>query len=88
MSKKLAAENSIHKEQEPGVINNDMLTKAIIEQGHKGEAGRLARMDQVQLEAITVIRLEFQSEFARVLTFLILNFISMQTSSRSTICGC
>ncbi|EDS39244.1 leucine-rich repeat-containing protein 48 [Culex quinquefasciatus] len=61
MSKKLAAENSIHKEQEPGVINNDMLTKAIIEQGHKGEAGRLARMDQVQLEAITVIRLEFQN---------------------------
>ncbi|XP_058820009.1 dynein regulatory complex subunit 3-like isoform X2 [Topomyia yanbarensis] len=38
-----------------------MLTKAILEQGHKGEAGRLARMDQVQLECITVIRLEFQN---------------------------
>lgn len=61
-SKKLAAEKSIHKEQEPGVISNDMLTKAIIEQGHKGEAGRLARMDAVRLESITVIRLEFQSE--------------------------
>lgn len=61
-SKKLAAEKSVHKEQEPGVISNDVLTKAIVEQGHKGEAGRLARMDEVQLESITVIRLEFQSE--------------------------
>lgn len=60
--KKLAAEKSIHKEQEPGVISNEMLTKAIIEQGHKGEAGRLARMDEVRLESITIIRLEFQSE--------------------------
>ncbi|XP_062706990.1 dynein regulatory complex subunit 3-like [Aedes albopictus] len=61
MSKKLAAENSVHKEQEPGVISNAMLTKAIIEQGHKGEAGRLARMDEIQLDLITVIRLEFQN---------------------------
>lgn len=62
MSKKLAQENAIHKEQEPGVVSNDMLTEAILEQGHKGEAGRLARMEQVQLECITVIRLEFQSK--------------------------
>ncbi|XP_058455415.1 dynein regulatory complex subunit 3-like [Malaya genurostris] len=61
MSKKLASEDSINKEQEPGVISNDMLTKAILEQGHKGEAGRLARMDQVHLECITVIRIEFQN---------------------------
>lgn len=70
MSKKLAAENSVHKEQEPGVISNAMLTKAIIEQGHKGEAGRLARMDEIQLDLITVIRLEFQSEFLNCSEFL------------------
>ncbi|XP_053691792.1 dynein regulatory complex subunit 3-like [Sabethes cyaneus] len=61
MSKKLATEEAIHKEQEPGVISNAMLTKAILEQGHKGEAGRLARLDQVDLGCITVIRLEFQN---------------------------
>ncbi|XP_055597477.1 dynein regulatory complex subunit 3 [Uranotaenia lowii] len=61
MSKKLAAESAIHREQEPGVISNEMLTKSIIEQGYKGEAGRLARMNEICLDQITVIRLEFQN---------------------------
>ncbi|XP_058064789.1 dynein regulatory complex subunit 3-like [Anopheles bellator] len=57
----LATDSTFNKELEPGVISNEMLTKAILEQGHKGEAGRLALLNQLHLETVTVIRLEFQS---------------------------
>ncbi|XP_053662638.1 dynein regulatory complex subunit 3 [Anopheles marshallii] len=57
----LATDSSFNKELEPGVISNEMLTKAILEQGHKGEAGRLAQLSQLHLETVTVIRLEFQN---------------------------
>uniref|UniRef100_A0A182NNP2 Dynein axonemal assembly factor 1 homolog n=1 Tax=Anopheles dirus TaxID=7168 RepID=A0A182NNP2_9DIPT len=57
----LATDTTFNKELEPGVISNEMLTKAILEQGHKGEAGRLAQLNQLHLETVTVIRLEFQN---------------------------
>ncbi|XP_061513164.1 dynein regulatory complex subunit 3 [Anopheles gambiae] len=57
----LSTDTSFNKELEPGVISNEMLTKAILEQGHKGEAGRLAQLNQLHLETVTVIRLEFQN---------------------------
>lgn len=57
----LATDATFNKELEPGVISNEMLTKAILEQGHKGEAGRLAQLNELHLETVTVIRLEFQS---------------------------
>ncbi|XP_050085619.1 dynein regulatory complex subunit 3-like [Anopheles aquasalis] len=57
----LATDATFNKELEPGVISNEMLTKAILEQGHKGEAGRLAQLNQLHLETVTVIRLEFQN---------------------------
>lgn len=51
----------IHKDLEPGVINNQMLEKLIIEQGPKGVAGRLFRMEKINFNIITVIRIEFQN---------------------------
>ncbi|XP_058126128.1 dynein regulatory complex subunit 3-like [Anopheles ziemanni] len=57
----LSTDTTFNRELEPGVISNEMLTKAIMEQGHKGEAGRLAQLSQLQLETVTVIRLEFQN---------------------------
>uniref|UniRef100_A0A182JCY1 Dynein axonemal assembly factor 1 homolog n=1 Tax=Anopheles atroparvus TaxID=41427 RepID=A0A182JCY1_ANOAO len=57
----LSTDSTFNRELEPGVISNEMLTKAILEQGHKGEAGRLAQLNQLHLETVTVIRLEFQN---------------------------
>lgn len=51
----------IHKDLEPGVINDEMLERLILEQGFKGEAGRLARLEPINYEKITVLRIEFQN---------------------------
>lgn len=48
----------VHKDIEPGVINDQMLDHMIIEQGYQGEAGRLARLTPIQYDTITCIRLE------------------------------
>lgn len=52
---------AIHKDLEPGVINDEMLERLILEQGFKGEAGRLARLEPIDYEKITVLRIEFQN---------------------------
>lgn len=51
----------IHKDLEPGVINDEMLKKLILEQGFKGEAGRLALLEPINYGNVTVLRLEFQN---------------------------
>lgn len=51
----------IHKDLEPGVINDEMLERLILEQGFKGEAGRLARLEPIDYEKVTVLRIEFQN---------------------------
>lgn len=51
----------IHKDLEPGVINDEMLERLILEQGFKGEAGRLARFEPIKYENVTVLRIEFQN---------------------------
>ncbi|KAJ6649517.1 Dynein regulatory complex subunit 3 [Pseudolycoriella hygida] len=38
-----------------------MLERLILEQGYKGEAGRLARLESIDYEKITVLRIEFQN---------------------------
>lgn len=53
-----AIDDVVHKDLEPGVINDQMLQKLIVEQGYQGEAGRLARNNPIVYENITVIRLE------------------------------
>lgn len=52
----------IYKELEPSVLNEQIITKAIYEQGPDGEAGRLFRASEIQYEKVTVLRLEFMSE--------------------------
>lgn len=51
----------IHANREPGVINDAMLGKMIAEQGHTGEAGRLAQLNLVDYATVTYMRLEFQN---------------------------
>lgn len=51
----------IHRDIEPGVINDAMLRELIVEQGHRGVAGRLARLNPIDYSAITCISLEFQN---------------------------
>lgn len=53
----------IYKELEPSVLNEKIITKTIIEQGPEGEAGRLFRSAEIQYDKVTVLRLEFLSEF-------------------------
>lgn len=51
----------IYKELEPSVLNEEIISKAILEQGPEGEAGRLFRNAEIQYEKVTVLRLEFLS---------------------------
>lgn len=52
----------IFKELEPSVINEEIIRKAVYEQGPSGEAGRLFRAMEIQYEKVTILRLEFLSE--------------------------
>ncbi|KAG7295915.1 hypothetical protein JYU34_021005 [Plutella xylostella] len=51
----------IHPDIEPGVIDNEMLTRCILEYGPKGEAGRLFAEEGVHLDEAEIVRLEFQN---------------------------
>ncbi|XP_063623655.1 dynein regulatory complex subunit 3-like [Cydia splendana] len=51
----------IHPAIEPGVIDNEMITRCILEYGPKGEAGRLFAEEGVHLDEATIVRLEFQN---------------------------
>lgn len=53
----------IYKELEPSVLNEEIITKAIYDQGPSGEAGRIFREMEIQHEKIVVLRLEFLSKF-------------------------
>ncbi|XP_012283171.1 dynein regulatory complex subunit 3 [Orussus abietinus] len=49
----------LHKSEERGVINKELLIALVTEQGPKREAGRLFLEDGIQLENVTDIRIEF-----------------------------
>ncbi|KAL4712057.1 hypothetical protein ACJJTC_003724 [Scirpophaga incertulas] len=51
----------IHPDIEPGVIDNAMLTRCILEYGPTGEAGRLFAEEGVHLDEAPTVRLEFQN---------------------------
>ncbi|CAH2981430.1 unnamed protein product [Chilo suppressalis] len=51
----------IHPDIEPGVIDNEMLTRCILEYGPKEEAGRLFAEEGVHLDEAPIVRLEFQN---------------------------
>lgn len=48
---------------QPRVINQDMLINLAIEQGPKGEAGKLFYEDGIKLDEIKEIRIEFLSTY-------------------------
>lgn len=49
--------------REPQVIDHHMIEKCLEEQGLKGEAGRLARLEGIPWDEVEKIRLEFMSKF-------------------------
>lgn len=51
----------VHKDNEPGVINNEMIQKSVRAYGPKGEAARLCRNIAIDYKLITELRLEFQN---------------------------
>jgi len=53
----------IHKELEPCVLNEEVITRLIYEQGPEGQAGRLFREIDLRYDKVHTLRLEFLSEF-------------------------
>uniref|UniRef100_A0A336MZZ2 Dynein axonemal assembly factor 1 homolog n=1 Tax=Culicoides sonorensis TaxID=179676 RepID=A0A336MZZ2_CULSO len=53
-----ALKKIIHKDIEPGVIDEEMIVNIVLS-GFKDEAGRLARSETLDLNSVTVLRLEF-----------------------------
>lgn len=51
--------------QEPQVIDHYMIEKCLEEQGLKGEAGRLARLEGIPWNEVEKIRLEFMSSYIK-----------------------
>lgn len=47
---------------EPSVVNEEMLQKAIVEQGPQGVAGRIAQEEGIEFGEVTQLRLEFLSK--------------------------
>ena len=52
---------------EPAVIDDDMLQKAVEEQGPKGEAGRIAKTEGIDLDEVEALRLDFKSNILQPL---------------------
>jgi len=46
---------------EPSVIDEDMLQKAVEEQGPRDEAGKIAKAEGIDFGDVTSLRLEFKS---------------------------
>ena len=46
---------------EPAVIDDDMLMKAVEEQGPKEEAGKIAKEEGINFLDVTTLRLDFKS---------------------------
>lgn len=51
----------IHRDIEPGVINDAMLRELIVAQGYRGIAGQLARLKTIDYNSVTSIQVEFQN---------------------------
>ena len=47
---------------EPAVIDDDMLQKAVEEQGPKEEAGKIARDEGIDFKEVVALRLDFKSK--------------------------
>lgn len=47
---------------EPSVVNDQMLQKAIVEQGPQGTAGKIAEEEGIEYIEVTQLRLQFLSK--------------------------
>lgn len=54
---------------EPAVIDEDMLKKAVEEQGPKEEAGKIAKSEGIDFGDVESLRLDFSSMYIFYLTF-------------------
>jgi len=50
------------KQDEPKVIDDEMLQQAIVEQGPQGQAGKIAKKEGIQYEEVFQLRLDFRSK--------------------------
>ena len=53
---------SLYDTVEPAVIDEDLLKACIEEQGPKGEAGKIAKRDEIDFKDIEELRLDFKSK--------------------------
>lgn len=49
---------------EPSVVDEEMLQKAVEEQGPKEEAGRIAKEEGIDFADVVALRLDFRSKFS------------------------
>lgn len=56
----------LYDTEEPNVISQELLRRSVLTQGPEGEAGRLAKEEGIEFSAVRHLRLDFQSEPARV----------------------
>lgn len=52
----------LYDTEEPNVISQELLRKSVLSQGPEGEAGRLAKEQEIEFSAVRRLRLDFQSE--------------------------
>lgn len=55
----------LYDTEEPGVISQQLLRKAVLQQEPEGEAGRLAQEEGIAFSVVRGLRLDFQSEGGR-----------------------
>jgi len=53
-----------YRHEEPTIIDDEMLTQAVYEQGPQQYAGLLAQEEGIEFVEVTKLRLSFRSKFA------------------------
>ena len=59
----------LYDTMEPAVVDEEMLQKAVEEQGPKAEAGRIAKAEGIDFADVTALRLDFKSKSLSYSTF-------------------
>ena len=60
---KAANMSRLYDTVEPSVIDEEMLQKAVEEQGPKDEAGKIAKREGINFSDVLSLRLDFKSEY-------------------------
>lgn len=65
------------QQDEPKVMDEEMLQQAIVEQGPQGQAGKIAKKEGIKYEEVLQLRLDFRSKNqSLIISFLRLNKFS------------